>query len=185
MSINSSDSSSNTTFDSTKTSTSGELTFRTPSADDGYPVHQLIARCPPLDTNSIYCNLVQCAHFSNTCVVVEQQGEIVAFLSGYLKPDNPEVLFVWQMAVDQKARGQSLARRMLDHLLSRQALAGVRFIETTITPDNPASQSVFRKLTKSLETQLSEQVLFSRDLHFGGNHNDEVLFTIGPFVLTS
>lgn len=183
MSNNSFDSSSNNPADSAKTSASGELTFRTPAADDGYPVHQLIARCPPLDTNSIYCNLIQCAHFSSTCVVVEQQGEIVAFLSGYIKPENPEVLFVWQMAVDEKARGQSVARRMLDHLLSRPAVASVRYIETTITPDNPASQSVFRKLTESLKTQLSEQVLFERDVHFGGNHNDEVLFRIGPFAL--
>lgn len=184
MSSNGSDSSPNSsTPSSAKTSGSAELTFRIPCADDGYPVHQLIGRCPPLDTNSIYCNLVQCAHFSETCVVVEQQGEIVAFLSGYIKPNNPEVLFVWQMAVDQKARGQSLARRMLDHLLSRPAVAQVRFIETTITPDNPASQSVFRKLTDSLKTQLTEKVLFERDKHFGGQHNDEVLFTIGPFTL--
>lgn len=167
----------------TKASGADELIFRTPIADDGYPVHQLIARCPPLDTNSIYCNLIQCAHFSETCVVVEQQGDMVAFLSAYIKPDNPGVVFIWQMAVDEKARGQNLARRMLDHLLSRAALRSVRFLETTITPDNPASQSVFRKLAGSLGTQLDEQVMFTRDMHFGGQHNDEVLFTIGPFSL--
>lgn len=185
MSGNNSDFLSSTPSNSDKAPAQGDLTFREPSADDGFPVHSLIARCPPLDTNSIYCNLIQCAHFSSTCVVVEQAGEVVAFLSGYIKPESPEVLFVWQMAVDHKARGQNLARRMLDHLLNRQAVARVRYIETTITPDNAASQSVFRKLTKTLNTQLSEQVLFKRDLHFGGVHNDEVLFRIGPFLLTN
>ena len=34
--------------------------FRRPAMFDGPAVHNLIARCPPLDANSVYCNVVQC-----------------------------------------------------------------------------------------------------------------------------
>ena len=45
-----------------------EPTFRMPNAADGPAVSQLIASSPPLDTNSAYCNLLQCTDFAETCV---------------------------------------------------------------------------------------------------------------------
>src|SRR5690554_486165 len=76
-----------------------EVCVRKPTAMDGMNVHRLIAQCPPLDPNSVYCNLLQCSHFADTAVLVEAQGEVVAFMSGYVKPTDAQVLFVWQVAV--------------------------------------------------------------------------------------
>lgn len=167
--------------DSPHSSGKPDFEFRTPRSEDGYIVHQLIASCPPLDSNSIYCNLLQCTHFADTCVVVEREGEIIGFLSGYLKPGQPDVLFVWQMAVAASARGCGLAGRMLDAVLLRSQLAGVRFIETSITEENEASQGVFRKLAKKRNAEIKVSILFDKEAHFHGRHDSEQLFRIGPF----
>jgi len=157
-----------------------EIALRSPRAEDGAAVYQLIAECPPLDTNSMYCNLLQCAHFSATSVAAELNGDIVGFISGYTQPDKPDTLFIWQVAVGKKARGQGLAGRMLKEILARPACEAVRFIETTITPDNQASWALFESLTRKLGTELKRSVMFERQQHFAGQHETEMLARIGP-----
>ena len=51
--------------------------------------------------------------------MAEEGGKIIGFLSGYRPPTASETLFVWQVAVDEKARGKGLAKRMLTELLER------------------------------------------------------------------
>ncbi|MER2492379.1 diaminobutyrate acetyltransferase [Catenovulum sediminis] len=163
----------------------GQPEFRCPKAEDGYPVHQLIAACPPLDTNSAYCNLLQCSHFAETCVIAEIDGDIVGWVSAYIEPTQPDTLFIWQMAVSEKARGYSLARKMLEHLLAREVCSKVCYIETTITADNAASRRVFKRLAENLGTQIVESEFFTKEKHFGGQHSDEFLFRIGPFSVNT
>src|SRR3546814_20772399 len=63
---------------------------------------------PILDTNSLYCNLLQCTHFAETCVLAERDGEISGWISGYRLVHDPEAMFVWQVAVHERARGRGL-----------------------------------------------------------------------------
>lgn len=156
------------------------LEFRRPTAEVGYPLNQLVADSPPLDPNSIYCNLLQCSHFADTAVAVFDEDQLVGFVSGYILPNKPDTLFVWQVVIAQAARGKGLAKRMLKHLLDREACAEVRYIETTITPDNEASWALFRSLARDLNTVLDSKVYFEKDRHFGSQHDDEHLLVIGP-----
>ena len=105
----------------------------------------------------------------------------MGFVSGYLVPQRPEVLFVWQVAVDQRARGQGLGKAMLRHILMRPALAHVTELHTTITADNGASQALFSSLARDLGTDTAVQDHFERDDHFAGRHATEQLWRIGPF----
>lgn len=157
------------------------IRFRAPCALDGAKVHQLIAECAPLDINSRYCNLLQCSHFADTCVLAECQDEVVGFVSAYRKPAEPHTLFVWQIAVAPNWRGKGVATHLLNHLLQRPALLDIRFIESTITPANQASSLLFKKFAEKRRTELHCSILFSRAEHFAGEHADETLFRIGPF----
>jgi len=157
------------------------ITLRAPTAEDGAAVYDLIAQCPPLDTNSMYCNLLQSCHFSDTSVAAELSQEIVGFISGYVLPKQPDTLFIWQVAVGEKARGQGLASRMLADILSRPACQQVKYLETTITPDNRASWALFESLANKLNAKLERSVMFDRQQHFAGQHETEMLVRIGPF----
>ena len=71
------------------------LVFRKPTAEDGFPLNQLVENSPPLDPNSVYCNLLQCTHFADTSVAVEEDGKLVGFISGYVPPGKPDTYFLW------------------------------------------------------------------------------------------
>lgn len=158
------------------------ITLRTPVKDDGYRLHQLVAQCPPLDPNSIYCNLLQCSHFAETGVAAEIDGDLVGFISGYIPPQQPETVFVWQVAVHEKGRGQGLAKRMLKAIVARDACKDVTHMETTITDDNEASWALFRSFARDMGAELTHHEHFEKDTHFGGEHDSEFLLRIGPFT---
>lgn len=123
--------------------------LRPPTIQDGLAVKQLITTCPPLDLNSTYCYLILCEHFAETSVVAEMSGEIVGVITGYRTPQNPQILFVWQVAVNPKYRGNGLGNRMLQSLWDRLVPEGVSEINTTVAPANLLSLSLFESFAKS------------------------------------
>ncbi|AUH32630.1 diaminobutyrate acetyltransferase [Paracoccus tegillarcae] len=164
--------------DMIETDAQQDLTFRKPEAQDGSDIWELIRSCKPLDENSMYCNLIQCDHFADTCILAEMDGEPVGWISGYLLPDAPDTLFVWQVAVAQDARGIGLAGKMLVQLLSREDMAGVLKLKTTITRDNDASWGLFRSVADRHNAVLTDEPHFRKDDHFDGEHATEHMVTI-------
>lgn len=160
-----------------------QLILRKPRLDDGAMISELVQSCKPLDTNSTYCYLLLSRDFAETCVVAEDRGEIVAFLSGYRPPDRRDVFFLWQIAVDVRYRKKGIAKRMLHEVLNRPSMRECRFIETTISPSNERSMRLFTSLSRELEAHCDVVVCFSES-HFGHlDHEEENLFRIGPFKL--
>lgn len=157
------------------------IELRKPESHDGNRVHKLIAECPPLEENSVYCNLLQCTHFADTCVIAERGDELVGFVASYIPPRQPNVLFLWQVAVHESARGQALAPRMLGELLKRDECDNVQFMETTITPDNDTAWKMFRRFAYERRIPTEEFILFDGRMHFAGEHKDEHLLRMGPF----
>lgn len=159
--------------------------FRILAPTDGMALHRLVRACPPLDINSPYCNLLQCSHFQSTSIAALYADDLVGSVSGYRIPDQPDTLFIWQVAVHPSARGQGLARTMLRNLLKRMATQGIRFIETSITPGNEASQKLFTGFATEQGADMVRSVMFDQALHFEGEHEMEYLFRIGPFETAS
>lgn len=162
----------------TSTDSQEDYCFRKPNKEDGLRVHELIESCPPLDTNSSYCNFLQTAHFRDTCVVVERDGKVVAFTSGYIRPDSPDTLFVWQVAVSATERGQGLGLQMLNELLTRKNTQQVRFLETTITDDNKGSWALFDKLNTQSCLRGEVTTFLDKHKHFSNAHDSEYLYRI-------
>ncbi|QUJ68476.1 diaminobutyrate acetyltransferase [Photobacterium sp. GJ3] len=162
----------------TSTKTQEEFVFRKPERSDGYRVHSLIESCPPLDTNSSYCNFLQTTHFKDTCIVAELDDEMAGFVSAYRVPEKEHTLFIWQVAVSEKARGKGLAFKMIQQLLARDDLNDIRYIETTITRLNKASWALFKKVDQA-NGNLGEVSLFlDEEKHFDGKHDSEYLYRI-------
>ncbi|WP_447528862.1 diaminobutyrate acetyltransferase [Vreelandella sp. TE19] len=157
------------------------LYIRKPNADDGWGIYELVKACPPLDVNSAYAYLLLATQFRDTCAVAtNEEGEIVGFVSGYVKDNAPDTFFLWQVAVGEKARGTGLARRLIEAIMSREELGTVHHMETTITPDNLASWGLFRRLAARWQAPLNSREYFSTE-QLGGEHDPENLVRIGPF----
>ncbi|WP_326649097.1 MULTISPECIES: diaminobutyrate acetyltransferase [unclassified Streptomyces] len=158
------------------------LEIDTPRVEDGAAIWRIARDSEVLDLNSSYSYLLWCRDFAATSVVARgSDGEPIGFVTGYVRPDRPEALVVWQVAVDQAHRGRGLAGVLLDALTVRVTDGrGVREIETTITPDNAASDRLFTSYAQRHGARLEREVLFDGGLFPEGTHQPEVLYRIGP-----
>ena len=151
-----------------------------PSIVDGAALWRIARDSGKLDLNSSYADLLWCRDFAATSRIARVDGEVAGFVTGYLRPDAPDTLVVWQVAVDQRFRGRRLAATLLDELVADVAAKGARYLETTVTPDNEASVALFTGLSRRLRTEHQRTDLFIRE-QFPDEHETEVLHRIGPF----
>jgi L-2,4-diaminobutyric acid acetyltransferase len=158
------------------------LTLRQPTRRDGAALHELVASCPPLDLNSRYAYLLLCHHHARTSVVTEFEGAIVGAITAYIPPAQPDTLFVWQVAVAPQMRGLGLGAHMLDHL-GHQWLTQrqMRWLETTISPSNNASQNLFTGFARRHRAGCTTATLFSAGDFGESGHEEECLYKIGPW----
>lgn len=171
----------NTSNDATQTSlTESQIQFRHPVLSDGLALYELVKACPPLDVNSSYLYFLQASHFAESCMVAELEGEIVGFVSGYQRPDAAEDLFVWQVAVSSKARGQGLAKRMIDQLLRAQLKnkRPLSAISCTIGPSNVASQGLFKSLAKQHGLTMKVTPFIAAEQFGDEQHEAEETYTL-------
>lgn len=153
-----------------------------PTDTDGAAIHNLIRSSAFLDNNSLYCYLLICSHFADTSVVARLEDEVAAVVTAYVPPQQPDTLFIWQVAVAKIAQRRGLARTMINEILGREALANIRWIETTVTHDNKASRALFASLARDLGCELRESPMFDRKKHFRNLHDSEYQLKIGPFT---
>ncbi|MEC8859424.1 MAG: diaminobutyrate acetyltransferase [Pseudomonadota bacterium] len=162
--------------------TNQDIQLRPPKATDGAPVHNLIRKSAFLDDNSLYCYLAICTHFAQTSVVATMGEDVVGVVTAYIPPEQPDTLFVWQVAVDTVAQKRGLASKMLNHILERDSCKAVQYVETTVTEDNAASRAMFASLARRRECEINESVMFDREEHFLNLHDTEFKLRIGPFA---
>jgi L-2,4-diaminobutyric acid acetyltransferase len=140
--------------------------LESPRVEDGAALWRIARDSEVLDLNSSYSYLLWCRDFAATSLVARgPDGEPVAFVTGYARPDRPRTLVVWQIAVDRSHRGRGLAGALLDALTARTAAErGIREVETTITPDNHASERLFTAFAERQGAGLERETLFGREL---------------------
>jgi L-2,4-diaminobutyric acid acetyltransferase len=162
------------------------VTYRHPTVRDAPAVTRLIRDSGNLDVNSHYAHLLLCHHFHGTCMVAARGSELIGFVSAYRPPEDPGVLFVWQIAVASSARGAGVAGGMLDQLVQRASGGRVHFVEATITASNAASIRLFTGFARRQGVAIAHRRLFPVELFHGvEQHESEDLFRIGPLPSTS
>jgi L-2,4-diaminobutyric acid acetyltransferase len=164
----------------TSVSTLSAVRCRRPRAADAASVHELVSECKPLDLNSPYAYLLLCTHFADTSAIAEADGMLLGFVGGYLKPGDSSVIFIWQIAVSEAARGRGVGKRLLRELLDRPGCRHVRHLETTITPSNEASWVLFRSFARTVHADCSQTTLFRSEDFGEHDHEEEQLLRIGP-----
>ncbi|MFV0136733.1 diaminobutyrate acetyltransferase [Streptomyces sp. HMX87] len=164
------------------TAAQADLQIDRPRVADGAALWRIARDSKVLDLNSSYSYLLWCRDFAATSAVVrDERGEPVGFITGYVRPDRPDTLLVWQVAVDEAYRGRGLAASLLDGLVARTlADRGLTTVETTISPGNTASERLFTAFAERHGARLEREVLFDTDVFPDGPHDPEVLYRIGP-----
>lgn len=147
---------------------------------DGAQVYKLIEEAPFLDTNSSYSYYILCDFYRDTCAVTrkEDDDKLYGFVSCLIPPRKPHTLFVWQVVVDEEARGQGLAKRMIKHIIDNCG-ADIQYIETTVTDSNTASRKLFESLARDYEAEMKKEPYISEDEFGEDGHETEMLYTIG------
>lgn len=157
-----------------------EILLRKPRPEEGQAIHHLIQNNPPLDPNSIYSYFLLSRHFADTCMVAEHHGELVGFLSAYIRPDAPDTLFVWQVVVAPSQRGKRLALLMLSSLLARPECRHIDHLESTINPSNHASRRIFERFAEEHALPVKESLFLDEEQFGDAHHEAEIMLTIGP-----
>lgn len=166
----------------TTETTSGEpdvdITYRTPTLDDGSELWRIARDSQVLDLNTSYSYLLWCRDFSATSVVATVGGDTAGFVTGYLRPERPDAVMVWQVAVDAEHRGRGLGGGMLDHLVT-ELTPEASHLEATIAADNEPSIRLFSSFAESRGATVQREPVFESSM-FPDDHEDELLFRIGP-----
>jgi L-2,4-diaminobutyric acid acetyltransferase len=164
---------------------SGKHLIESPTKADGAALWRIARDSRKLDLNSPYAYLLWCRDFADSSVVARAAGAAVGFVIAYRKPAEPDTALVWQVAVDASQRGKGLAGALLDELFGKLVEDGVRYLETSITPDNDASIHLFGSFAKRWNAALESSELFgASDFPDDGEgaHEPEDLYRIGPLV---
>ncbi|HEX5116486.1 MAG TPA: diaminobutyrate acetyltransferase [Pseudonocardiaceae bacterium] len=156
-----------------------DITFDVPGLPDAAKLWRIAKDSAALDLNSSYAYLLWCRDFADTSVVARYQGDVIGFVTGYRRPTSMDTLLVWQVAVDDSHRGHGVAARLLDDLLNRLVPQGIRYMETTVTEDNTASNRLFQSLALRRRAGIDRTELFG-SADFPDDHETEFRYRIGP-----
>lgn len=164
-----------------------DVLLRRPEMPDGARVWEIARDSKVLDLNTSYAYLLWCHDFADTSVVAEVDGRVVGFVTGFRRPTAPDVFMLWQVAVDADQRGNKLAGRMIHNLLDRLVENGVRWLHTTVAPDNEPSLRLFHGVARDRGVAIERHDFITPE-HFPDDgedkHQPEDLYTIGPLNRT-
>jgi L-2,4-diaminobutyric acid acetyltransferase len=161
-----------------KPTASRPFKIRNVKVEDIKEVYKLLAANRPyVGLNSRYTYFLLAKDFSDTCVVAEHEGKIVAFSSGYVPRARPDTFFNWEIVVDSTCRGHGLQKKML---LFQIKTSKARFLEGTVNPSNEVSKKNFCKIAEILNTKCEHKMMFSEEDFEKDGHEAEVLYRVGP-----
>ncbi len=78
-------------------------------------------------------------HFSTTSFIAEDDGGLAGFLVGFLSPSLPYAAYIQFVGVNQRVRGNGLARRLYERFFELAAADGRRVVRAVTAPHNSAS----------------------------------------------
>lgn len=167
--------------------------YEAPKPEDGAELWRMARDSETLDLNSPYMYLLGASHFAETSVIARLAGRPAGFVFGYRRPDAPDTVFVWQVAVEPAYRGRRLGHGMLAALVARLR---PRYLEASVTPDNHASAALFSGFARQVGAPLDRGTVLFDASQFptetghqpgaqpGSAHQPEVLYRIGPLPHT-
>ena len=155
------------------------LHFRSAVPADGASLWRLVQATGSLEPNTPYAYLLLASDFGRTCLVSEQDGQVVGAVIGYHPPEQADTAFVWQVGLLPALRGKGLGLELLQRWIALPANQACQWVTATVADDNRASQALFQRFAALHRVNCSVQPHFTADL-FPAEHPPEPLYRIGP-----
>jgi len=97
-------------------------------------------------------------HFGDTFFVAKEDktemSDVLGYLMGFLSNKMKDHLFLWQIAVSEKAQGQGIGSKLLKHSIKyAQNSEECKAILATVDTDNLASQHLFEKMNFKIASE--------------------------------
>lgn len=157
-----------------------DISYRRPRAADASAAHELVANTVELDLNSWYYYALMFRDFAGTSMVVTIDSVFTGFVTGYIKPEQPDTLFLWQTATNRGHGIAGLGLGLLTELIGQVvANDGVNYVEATVDPNNRAIGMQFRLLARQLHAEKVETPAFTV-VEFPNLEHEEMAVRIGP-----
>lgn len=155
------------------------IDIRSPNRFEGADMWALVRDSKNLDLNSSYFYVAMSHYFSDSCKVAfdTENNRLIGLVIGFRAPNDKETLFIWQVAVDERYRGQSIAMRLLEEVAINKE---IRYVEATIAPSNLSSIRLFEKWSVAKGTTLIKSDGFGLNCFPNQQHEKEELYRIGP-----
>lgn len=153
-----------------------EIKITHPEKEHGSRVYELIKETGGLDLNSKYYYYIMCDFYAKTSAIAFEGDKVVGYLSALVPPEEPNVLFAWQVAVHPDAQGKGVSKKLLNFAIDNNP--ELKVIKTTIGPDNMASQGLFKSVTKKHNASMSQEIYLSKEEL--GDHDPEIMFEFKP-----
>ena len=147
--------------------------IRHPEKKDGLAIYRLVKKTKVLDVNSSYLYNLIGEHFSKTSLVITDKNSVVGFISGYLLPDKPDTLFIWQVGLDESLRGKGMAKKLVTKLIQIHSDT-ITTVHTTVSPSNVPSNKLFDSIAKEFNTTIEHETFLDQS-DFEAGHEEEIL----------
>lgn len=155
------------------------LLIRTPDRSDGPQMWSLVKKSKTLDLNSSYFYAAMSHWFSDTCrlAINTANHSLIGIVIGFRVPSDKDILFIWQIAVDEQYRGQGIAMKLLEDVALN---SDIRLVQATISPSNLPSKRLFEKWSKAKQAPMTVSEGFGEHCFPDQQHEKEDLYQIGP-----
>ncbi|OEV04306.1 GNAT family N-acetyltransferase [Streptomyces oceani] len=158
-----------------------QVVLRVPLPEDSPAAWKLAENTPDLDSNSLHYYALWFLDFADGSLVVTLNDELIGFLTGYRRPDEPETYFVRQTAVNPRRGIPFLREKLFQAAADQEVARGVRYVETTVCAENKSIIMMLKRFADKHSASIETRVLFPSVL-FSEIHHDEVLYRIGPLT---
>lgn len=153
--------------------------FRSARPADGASLWRLVQATGALEANTPYAYLLLASDFGSTCLLAEQDGEVVGAVIGYHPPEQARTAFVWQVGLLPRLHGQGLGLALLQRWIALPANQDCTWVTATVDNANTASQALFKRFAAQHGAPCEIRPHFTADL-FPVEHPAEPLYRIGP-----
>ena len=126
-------------------------------------IRQFVNLCKPLTLHTPYTYYVLFTHFSDSCLVIEENNSIRGYISGIKSVSLKDTFFIWQIGVEKESRGKGCAYILIEKIMQIARKQGCTKVQFTIEPDNDKSFNTFNNFAK--KNNISMKKLSSLKFH--------------------